>query len=383
MAQTPHSGAQTASDIFPADVFPALAPARPFVVQRCIDDAAAAVAGSSLAGSWLAGVSLGCGEAALARPVVAIGNFDGVHAGHRAVIAACQALAREVSRPAAMLTFAPHPRSFFNPDSPVFRITPDGVEETLLARLGLDGMIILPFNAGLAAMTAQSFFDDLLVRGLGVSGVVVGHDFHFGKGREGSPAFLQAHGARAGVPVRIVEKVSAGTGIDAGAGDDTGEAVSSSLIRAALRRGDVAAANTLLGYRWFVRGEVLHGRKLGRTLNYPTANIRLPDDCDLAHGIYAVRVLVDGVAHGGVASFGRRPTFDNGAPLLESFLFDFNGDLYGKTLDVEFLGFLRGEEKFDSVDALIVQMDRDSAEAKAILARNPPLQSVFPDNASA
>ena len=355
MVQAPQSGSRPAPDIFPA-----LEQARPFLVQRCIDNAAEAA---------LAGLPLGCGGDALARPVVAISNFDGVHAGHRAVIAACRALADELGRPAAMLTFAPHPRSFFNPDKPVFRITPDGVEETLLARLGLDGMIVLPFNAALAAMTAQSFFDDLLVRGLGVSGVVVGHDFHFGKGREGSPAYLTARGASSGAPVRIVARVSDG--------DDEAGAVSSSRIRAALRLGDIAAANALLGYRWFVRGEVRHGQKIGRTLNYPTANIRLPDDCQLAHGIYAVRVLVDGVVHGGVASFGRRPTFDNGAPLLESFLFDFSGDLYGKTLDVEFLAFLRGEAKFDSIDDLVRQMDRDSAEARRILAADPPPPSVL------
>lgn len=354
MTQMPTPGSRPVHDSFPFT-----AEGRAFIVQRCVEDAAAAA---------MAGRPVRCGEGALARPVVAIGNFDGVHAGHRAVIAECRALAASLGRPAAVLTFAPHPRTYFNPDSPVFRLTPDGVEATLLARLGLDGMIVLPFNAGLAAMSAEAFFDDLLARALGVSGVVVGHDFHFGKGRAGSPDFLRARGAAAGLPVRVTPKVTA-------EGDGP---VSSSRIRAALEAGDVAGANALLGYRWFVRGVVSHGRKVGRTLNYPTANIRLADDSRLAHGVYATRVLVEGRTHDGVASFGRRPMFDNGAPLLEVHLFDFSGDLYGRVIDVEFVAWLRGEETFDSLDALIAQMDADSRNARRVLAEKPPPPSVFP-----
>jgi riboflavin kinase/FMN adenylyltransferase len=194
---------------------------------------------------------------------------------------------------------------------------------------------------------------------LRLSGVVVGHDFHFGQGREGSPAVLHDLARRYGLTSTEVPVVSDGERI-----------VSSSRIRSALERGDVATANALLGYRWLVRSEVRHGDKRGRTLGYPTANLRLDDHCRLRHGIYAVRVKVGGQVHGGVASFGRRPTFDNGAPLLEVFLFDFSGDLYGQVVDVEILGWIRGEERFDSAEALVERMDDDSRRAKAMLAED-------------
>src|SRR5690606_22371253 len=185
----------------------------------------------------------------------------------------------------------------------------------------------------------------------------VGHDFHFGKGRQGTPAFLSEHGAALGLAVRVLPAVTEG-----------GEVVSSSAIRASLAAGDIARANHLLGYRWLVRAAVRHGDKRGRDLGYPTANLALPPDCGLRHAIYAVRAAVDGTVHAGVASFGRRPTFDNGAPLLEVHLFDFRGDLYGRMMDVEFVAFLRPEERFATVEALIVQMDSDSVEARRLLA---------------
>jgi riboflavin kinase/FMN adenylyltransferase len=201
----------------------------------------------------------------------------------------------------------------------------------------------------------------LLVRDLGVAGVVIGHDFHFGRGREGTPAVLADLCAQAGLSCRIIPPVALSTGT---------EPVSSSAIRVALADGAVARANALLGYRWFVSGEVRHGDKRGRTLGYPTANVALPA-CNLAHGIYAVRVrLPDGLVKDGVASYGRRPTFDDGAPLLEVNLFDFSGDLYGRTIAVEFLDYLRGEVRFEGADALIAQMHRDAAEARRIIAEN-------------
>jgi len=288
----------------------------------------------------------------LAGAVVAIGNFDGLHRGHRHLIR----LAMETSRPAAVVTFEPHPRTYFRPDQPVFRLTPEPVKLAVLARLGLDGAFVRRFDARLASLSAEEFVD-LLARELHLSGVVIGHDFHFGRGREGSPALMAELCAARGLGCRIAEAVRLGE-----------EPVSSSAIRAALEAGDVARANDLLGYRWFVRGEVRHGDKRGRLLNYPTANMRLPDDCRLRYGIYAVRAAIDGRPVDGVASFGRRPTFDNGAPLLETHLFGFDGDLYGKILDVEFVGWIRGEERFDSVEALVARMDRDSDEARRILA---------------
>lgn len=298
---------------------------------------------------------------AIAGAIAAIGNFDGVHLGHRALIAAVRETAQEAARPAVALTFEPHPRAYFAPHLPMFRLTDADAKEIVFAHLGLDGLIVRRFDATLAGTGARDFVEGLLVRDLGVAGVVIGHDFHFGRGREGTPALLADLCAQAGLSCRIIPPVA----LSAGA-----EPVSSSAIRAALTEGAVARANALLGYRWFVAGEVRHGDKRGRTLGYPTANVALPA-CNLAHGIYAVRVrLPDGRVKDGVASYGRRPTFDDGAPLLEVNLFDFSGDLYGQTIAVEFLEYLRGEVRFDGAEALIAQMHRDAAEARRITAEN-------------
>ena len=295
--------------------------------------------------------------------VVAIGNFDGAHRGHAAVVARAMALARKLGRPAAALTFEPHPVDYFAGPGTVFRLTPEAAKARALRRFGLDGMIVFSFDAGVAGQPAEDFVRERLVRQLGVAGVVAGYDFHFGKARGGSPAFLAEAGKRHGFAVEIVEKVVA----DA---DGEPEAVHSNRARVALEQGDVAEAARLLGHPWFVVGEVIHGQKLGRTLGFPTANLALDPSCRLRHGIYAVRFAVDGRTHGGVANFGSRPTVTaNGAPLLEVFVFDFSGDLYGKTAEVSFAGFIRGEEKFPSLDALVEEMNRDKEKARAILAR--------------
>jgi riboflavin kinase / FMN adenylyltransferase len=294
---------------------------------------------------------------ALLGAVLVLGNFDGVHLGHRHVIGTALVLARELGRPAVALTFEPHPRSFFRPAEPVFRLTPPDQKQALLLEAGLGGVITLPFDAALAGLTAEVFVDDLLVGRLRCAGLVCGHDFHFGKGRGGSPQMLVAWSTEHHLPVRIVSPFQNGDVL-----------VSSSAIRAALREGDVAAAAKLLGRDWSVTGEVRHGDKRGRLLGYPTANMHLAPECALKHGIYAVRMVVDGISRDGVASFGRRPTFDDGAPRLETFLFDFSGDLYGKQVEVSLVSWLRGEEKFDSVEALIVQMKQDEARARHILA---------------
>lgn len=308
----------------------------------------------------------GADGAGLRGAVVAIGNFDGVHRGHQRLIEIARALAERRSSPAAILTFEPHPRAFFAPGKPMFRLTPEAEKLIVLRRLGLDGVIVRRFDADLAATTAEDFVTGLLVRDIGASGVVVGHDFHFGKGRAGTPELLADLARRQGIACEIVPVVA-----------DGGEAVSSSAIRAALEAGAVERANRLLGYTWFCTGEIRHGEKRGRDLGYPTANMRLPDGCGLRHGIYAVRMAVDGVVRDGVASFGRRPTFDNGAPLLETFLFDFSGDLYGKTVAVEFVSFLRGEERFETIADLVAQMDRDSAASRAILAKPAAARSMI------
>jgi riboflavin kinase/FMN adenylyltransferase len=293
--------------------------------------------------------------------VIALGNFDGVHRGHAELARETVELGEQLGRRPAALTFEPHPRSVFRPDQPVFRLTPPAVKTELLASVGLATTFILPFDRDIAGIEAKAFIDDLLLGRLGAAGLVCGYDFHFGKGRAGSPEMLQAHCEWEGVPVVIVPPFAF-----------AGEPVSSTLVRDALAAGDVARAADLLGRPWFVRGAVVHGEKRGRDLGYPTANMHLARDCRLAHGVYAVRAKIDGVWHDGVASFGSRPTFDDGAAKLETFVFDFSGDLYGKQVDVALVAWLRPEAKFETLDALIVQMDADSTAARDILRETPP-----------
>jgi riboflavin kinase/FMN adenylyltransferase len=292
--------------------------------------------------------------------VVAIGNFDGVHRGHRAVIAAALQRARALGRPAAALTFEPHPRSFFRPDEPLFRLTDERAKLRLLAATGLDGAVVLRFDAALAQLSAEDFVARVLVQRLAVSGVAIGFDFHFGAERTGAPGYLAAQGARLGFAVDIVPRF-----------EDGGRPVRSGPIRAALAAGEVVEAAELLGYPWFVSGEVVHGDKRGRELGFPTANMRLDPGCRLKHGIYAVRVGVGERRYDGVASFGRRPMFDQGTVLLEAFLFDFDGDLYGQTIDVAFIDWIRPELNFPGVEELVRRMDEDARLARAALARRP------------
>ncbi len=293
--------------------------------------------------------------------VVAIGNFDGIHRGHRAVIGRAQTLASKLGRPCAVCTFEPHPANYFAGNTTLFRLTPEAAKAEALGRLGVDGMIVLPFDDRMAALSPDVFVEQVLVGHLGIAAAMVGYDFHFGAKRAGTPAFLVEAGRRHGFVVEIIDKISA---------DPQGDlsAVSSTAIRRALERGDVRGAADLLGHDYFVVGEVLHGQKLGRTLGYPTANLRLDPSSKLAHGIYAVTVRTADWSGGGVASFGRRPTFDNGAPLLESYLFGFEGDLYGRTIEVGFVDWIRGEEKFDGIDDLIRAMKNDEAKARVALA---------------
>ena len=292
--------------------------------------------------------------------VLALGNFDGVHRGHIELARAATEMAASLGVPAAALTFEPHPRSVFLPADPVFRLTPPDVKAELLAGAGLSPMLAIDFDRTTAAIPAEPFVDEVLLGRLGARGLVCGYDFHFGHRREGSPEMLVARAAARGVPVTVVPPFAW-----------AGETVSSTLVRQALEAGDIARATAFLGRPWFVRGEIAHGDKRGRELGYPTANMHLPRDVRLRFGIYAVRMRVDGLWRDGVASFGSRPTFDDGAPRLETHLFDFAGDLYGRTVDVALVAWLRGEAKFDSLAALIAQMDEDSAQARAILAATP------------
>jgi riboflavin kinase/FMN adenylyltransferase len=290
--------------------------------------------------------------------VVAIGNFDGMHRGHQAVLAAARAEAERRGVACIVLTFEPHPRAFFS-GRPMFRLTPAPLKAAAAAALGLDGTLVLPFDRALANHSAEDFVRETLVERLAIAAAVTGYDFHFGKDRSGTPQFLREAGVRYGFAVTVVDACI-----------EAAEPISSTRIRLALAAGDVAAAATLLGWHWAVAGRVVPGDARGRELGYPTANIRLDPATALAHGIYAVRYLrSDGTLHDGVASFGRRPTFDEGAPLFEAFLFDFAGDLYGEEALVALFGFIRPEQRFGSVAALVARMDQDSIEARALLER--------------
>lgn len=300
--------------------------------------------------------------------VVAIGNFDGVHRGHQAVLDRALDEARRLGAPALVLTFEPHPRQVFAPERPLFVLTPPPMKARLVAALGFDAVVEQGFTRAFAGQSPETFVTDVLDHCLGIGHAVTGFDFHFGKDRQGGPAFLMAAGERHGFGVTLVDAFR----------DEGADVISSSRIRALLEQGDVAAVAGLLGYRFTVEAEVVGGQKLGRTLGFPTANMALPDGFGLRHGIYAVRFRgPDGSLHDGVASFGRRPTVDDdGAPLLETFLFDFSGDLYGEVCSVSFFGWLRGEEKFDGLDALVAQIRRDEAEARALLSGVRPLSDL-------
>lgn len=301
--------------------------------------------------------------------VIAIGNFDGVHRGHRAVIAAALSRARSLGRKAAALTFSPHPRLFLRPQDALFKLSSDRDKMRLLATTKLSGAIIMEFDAELAATSRDDFIEKILVQRFGIGGAAIGFDFHFGKDRQGSPEYLAERGAELGFAVDIVPPL-----------EDEGRPVSSGAVRAALTQGRVVEAAELLGAPWFVSGEVVHGEKRGRELGFPTANIALDSSCGLKHGIYAVRLAVDDMRYDGVASFGVRPMFDNGVPLLEVFLFDYDGDFYGQNVDVAFIGWIRPERKFADLGELKRHMKADASQARDALKRAgkafPPLGDV-------
>lgn len=289
---------------------------------------------------------------------IALGNFDGFHLGHQKVVSDAIAWARSEGRPAIIATFDPHPVRFFRPDSAPFRLTTLDQRQELFAAAGADGMLVFTFDADFANVTAEQFVVDLLHRHLGAVGVVTGVDFSFGKGRSGNMALLAELGAKCGLTTRAVGPVQEG-----------GEVVSSSRIRDALKAGDCETAERLLTRPFAIRGEVRHGDKVGRTINFPTANLDLVDYLRPRYGIYAVTGrLPDGRVLHGAANLGIRPTFDPPKELLEPHFFDFSGDLYGQEIEVAFHHFLRPEAKFDSLDALVAQMQKDCDEARRLLA---------------
>jgi riboflavin kinase/FMN adenylyltransferase len=295
---------------------------------------------------------------ALRGGVVALGNFDGFHKGHQAVVGRAVARARAEGRPALVATFDPHPVRHFRPDAPPFRLTSLDQRQRLFAAAGADAMIVFGFDRELAATDADDFVAQRLLGLIGAAGVVTGEDFTFGRGKGGNVEVLARLGAEHGFSVDSVGPV-----------EEDGEPISSSRIRDALKAGDCDTAARLLTRPFAIEGVVEHGDKRGRTLGYPTANLSLGNYLRPRFGIYAVRGrLPGGEVVTGAASLGIRPTFDPPKELLEPYFFDFAGDLYGQTIEVELVSFLRPEEKFAGLDALKAQMDADCAEARRRLA---------------
>ena len=312
--------------------------------------------------------------------VVAIGNFDGVHRGHQAVIRTTRRIAAEAGRPAAVMAFEPHPRSVFQPSDPPFRLTPFRVRARLLQEAGVDLHYVLRFDTGFSRTSAEAFVDDILVGSMAVRHVVVGADFCYGHKRGGSSATLREAGQVHGFGVSVLTKV----------GDEHGGAYASTSVRDQLIAGDMRRAARLLGRPWEIEGRVVHGDKRGRTLGYPTANLPLGDYLRPAFGVYAVQCAIDEGAvdtipdpvwRDGVANIGVRPMYEAAEPLLEAHIFDFDEDLYGRHLRVRLTARLRGEVAFDGPEALVAQMDRDSRAAREALARTG--SSVSPEKPGA
>jgi riboflavin kinase/FMN adenylyltransferase len=290
--------------------------------------------------------------------IVALGNFDGFHLGHQAVVGRAVDLASAQGRPVVVATFDPHPARFFRPDTPPFRLTSLDQRERLFAAAGADAIMVFRFNEALAATSAKDFVATL-VRGMGASALVTGVDFGFGKGRSGSVAVLSDLGATMGFAVEAVEPVR----------DATGEVISSSRVRTALQAGDCATATRLLTRPFAIEGEVLHGDKVGRELGFPTANVDIGRYLRPAYGVYAVRGrLPDGRVLDGAANLGIRPQFEPPKELLEPYFFDFSESLYGQCIEVELVERIRGEAKFEGLEALKVQIARDCEVARHILA---------------
>lgn len=299
--------------------------------------------------------------AALRAGIVALGNFDGFHLGHQAVVGRAVERARAEGRPALVATFDPHPVRHFRPDTAPFRLTTLDHRERLFAEAGADAMIVFQFDTALAALSAVEFVGDRLLDTIGIGGVVTGEDFTFGKAKSGTVAVLADLGRKNGFSVDTVGPVM----LD-------GEPVSSSRIRALLEAGDPRGAARLLTRPFAVAGTVQHGDKLGRTIGYPTANLDMGSYLRPAYGIYAVRGrLPDGRVLDGAANLGIRPSFDPPKELLEPFFFDFSENLYGQAIEVALIEYLRPEAKFDTLDALTAQMEQDCARAKVILAEEP------------
>ncbi|MEH6629962.1 MAG: bifunctional riboflavin kinase/FAD synthetase [Halopseudomonas aestusnigri] len=296
--------------------------------------------------------------------VIAIGNFDGVHLGHQAVIRQASEIAKELGVPLAVLTFEPHPRSLFQPDQPCFRLTPMFAKAHALVKVGVDHVFIQDFTLEFAKQTAESFVLDTLVRDLGAKHLVIGGDFCFGKDRQGNAKLLEVMGKEHGFGVTAATLVK----------DKSSEVLSSSRIRDYLRDGNPGAAARILGRYWEIDGTVLHGFKRGRTIGFPTANLSMENYLHPSLGVYAVRIAKAGVEgfglthwYNGVANIGNRPTIEGDCVNLEVFIFDFDEDIYDMDLRVQIVEYLRPEKKFDGLSALTDQIAKDSKQAKELL----------------
>lgn len=296
--------------------------------------------------------------------MVAVGNFDGCHRGHQHVFRGLKARAAAAGVPALMLTFEPHPRDVFAPTPFMFRLTYADQKAEIAQALGLDGIVVMPFSMQFSQIEAEDFVTRFLVGALNVKGVEVGADFHFGYQRKGTPAFLRDAGQRHGFDVEILDML-----------DEGDDHISSTRIRGFLGDGDVVSAAQLLGYHWFLSGIVVKGDQRGRELGFPTANVATPTGFGLMQGVYAVRAKLGNRLLDGVASYGK-PMFNNERPPFETWIFDFDEDIYGQTLEVALLGTVRGQEKFRGLDELIAAVNRDAATARHILQATLPVSEL-------
>lgn len=297
---------------------------------------------------------------------LAIGNFDGIHQGHQALIQQTVERAKKHGCVSSLLSFEPHPRLFFNPNQAPFQLCSTAQKARLLDHFGMDEWLVHDFNEAFASLSAQAFIEDFLVASLQVKHVIIGDDFRFGDNREGDVEMLQKAGNRYGFDVHVVSPVE----------NNHHYTVSSTMIRDAIRQGNLKGAQSLLAWpydqAWEMEGEVVHGDKRGRELGYPTANMNMGGYVRPLYGVYAVRVALDDNSLNptwlpAVANIGIRPMFEIATPLCEVFIFDFNQEIYGKIMRVQLVDHLRGEKRFDSLEALIAQMDKDSEKARTIL----------------
>lgn len=285
--------------------------------------------------------------------VTAIGNFDAVHRGHQALLEIARKRALHVGAPFSVLTFEPHPRSLFAPDLPPFRVTPMSVKHDLLTKFGADIILSLPFTFETSQQSASNFISEILSRTLNISEIVCGYDFHFGHNREGQINDIQ----NAGISVTQVGAIS----------DSTGQIYSATRVRESIKNGDMKKASHLLGWNWFIRGKVIHGDKRGRTIGYPTLNMRLDETIHPLYGVYASFTRHQGKLYKSITNVGIRPMFEVSTPLVETYIFDFNGDLYNETVDILPVYHIRPEMKFSSLDELKSKIDSDCNIAQSIL----------------